>query len=142
MAESVSERIVDQRLRNRIMEEVCSLSEGVDYIETVGAVEYFNAFFFQVDPLDKQHNSALNEQERAAICELWELMNQASDAVPKNVSYSYLIQTGWPEKITLVAERVLIMLLKRGRFSEDSEEAEPSFEAGQAWYNAVEEKAS
>ncbi len=142
MTESVSERIVDQRLRNRIMEEVCSLSEGLRYIDIWGAREYFNAFFFQVNPPGQRDNSACNEEEHTAIDELWNLMDQAADATSENVENFELIQSGWPDRITPVAEMVLALLLRRGRFGEDEEEVDPSFEAGQEWYEAINRKAS
>ena len=128
----ISERLLDQRLRNRIMEAVLGLSEGLG---NWGVVEYFCSFYDFMDGDHPYINSVMTEDEQAVLGDLCHLMNVASDETPdKYMADEAFVATGWPDRIKPVAQRVLEVFLKRGRFGEDEEESEPSVEAGQAWY--------
>lgn len=124
-----SERLIAQRLRNRIMEALLSLAEGTENIERWGASEYFEGFYDFVPHRDDGGtwpNSALTSEERALIAEVSILLDDACDATPGNVSADELIASGWPERIRPVARRALDAMLQRGRFDEEREEQEPS----------------
>ena len=108
------------------------LAEGVG---NWGVVEYFCSFYDFMDGDHPHVNSVMTDEEQIALGNLCHLMNIASDETPdKYVVDAEFIATGWPDRIKPVAQSVLEVFLKRGRFGEDEEEAEPSFEAGQVWY--------
>jgi len=50
----------------------------------------------------------------------------ACDATHPLISDEDFIASGWPERIKPAAEKALLLLLARGRFSEESEETSPS----------------
>lgn len=139
--ELVTERLVHQRLRNRIMEEVSSLCEGDVYVRKMGAAEYFCAFFDFEDCFDDPINpciSTLNSEEAKQLFILSAVMNWASSATDNKITDIELIESGWPMKIALFANETLELLLKCGRHSEDLEEKEASFELGQEWLKRLE----
>jgi hypothetical protein len=136
MGEEVSERVVDQRLRNRIMYEMHSLTEGISLL---GVASYFNCFFDYTDMHNDDQplpNSTMTEEEQSALAELCQLMNLACD-VSNHMSDEELIASGWIERIKPKASEVLKIFLKRGLFGEDVEESEPSVAEGQPWYEHV-----
>jgi len=65
------------------------------------------------------------------------LVKQAYDWLPHIESHcatwDEYIATGWPQRITPVAEEALKLMLKRGRFSEEKKEETPSAEDGWTW---------
>lgn len=126
MKDAVSDRLLDQRLRNRFIEELLCL---VDWEETLtwGAGEYFNSFFdFFPDEPPLPPNSVLTDEERSALTKVLALMNMALDSTSPLVGEAELIDSGWPENIKPIAQKALALMLQRGRFSEEIEEAEPS----------------
>ncbi|GGZ45364.1 hypothetical protein [Asticcacaulis endophyticus] len=130
MIESISERLIDQRHRNRIIEEVHSLTLGIG---SWGAAEYFNAFYDHMNDDEPWQNSAMTEEEWCRLNELCQLMNKACDSTPGDLTDQELIDSGWPDRIKPDAQKVLDVFLKRGRFSEEFEQEAPSYEAGQTW---------
>ncbi len=123
----MSERLVDQSLRNRVMEAMLSLVEWQADLETVGFAEYFEMFFdffpYEGDP---DPNSAMTPEESAAVAQVHKLMIEALNATPRTMKEAKFIATGWPQRIAPVAEQALKLMLERGRFSEDHEEDQPS----------------
>jgi hypothetical protein len=57
LTERVSDRLLAQRLRNRIMEGVLELSLGASRIGEIGAAEWVNSFFDWM-PLDDSTDAA------------------------------------------------------------------------------------
>jgi hypothetical protein len=127
--EKPSERLVEQRVRNRIMEEVWGLSEGNSGVGASGPTEWFESFFDWF-PYEGELDwyPAMTMEERNAVRDVCKLMQQAmSDTdISKQPTVQEITQTGWPERIAPVAKRALDLMLERGRFSEEQEEAEPS----------------
>jgi hypothetical protein len=124
-----SNRIIDQRIRNRIMEAVHTLAEGDKGVRDVWPAEYFESFYDWIP----HHcdgamptNSALTTEERHSLQEVSAILDQACDATPGNMDAEALIATGWPQKIQPIAQRAVELMLHRGRFNEDVEELEPS----------------
>jgi hypothetical protein len=142
LSEAVSKRVVDQRLRNRIIEEVSSLAEDNDVAMQWGASEYFEAFFDLINNDRPWPNSCFSNEKKQAFKNFCALMIKACDATPKRLTVAQLTESGWPDIIRSEAQRTLAVFLARGRFGEDEEEAKPSFDTGQAWYSSVKEKAS
>jgi hypothetical protein len=126
MEDTPSARLIDQRLRNRLMEAVLKLAEGDDGVRKMGAVEFFNYFFDFVSDVEIQRNSALSVDERDQLTDLYRIVNTACDDTPTMIKTDELIRTGWPDRIAPEARRVLETFLIRGRFDENREEAEPS----------------
>lgn len=127
--EAPSERLIEQRVRNRIMEEIWGLSRGDSGVDASGPVEWFETFFdwfpYEGEP---DWYPAMTAEEASAVREVCKLMQQAiaDPDIPKNPTVQEIIQTGWPKHIAPVAERALELLLARGRFSEEEEQTEPS----------------
>lgn len=69
MDHSASGRLLDQRLRNRMIEELLCLGEWEETIAW-GAGEYFNSFFALFpDEAPLHPNSAVTDEERSALTE-------------------------------------------------------------------------
>lgn len=66
--------------------------------------------------------------EIAAVKEVCRLMQAAiaDTAISKYPTVEEITRTGWPQRIAPVAKVALELMLERGRFSEEVEEAEPS----------------
>ena len=128
MEDSPSNRILDQRLRNRLMEELLSLSEGDQAVREHGAAEYFESFYDYVRHRggEAQQNSAFSDDERLHLLHVSAALDDACDATAQNVTVEELIASGWPERIKPLAQAALDVMLKRGRFSEETEEDAPS----------------
>lgn len=132
----VSERVIDQRLRNRVIESVAWLKDGIGRWD---AREYMNQFYDQMGPGNRpQSNPTMTDAEFTALTALAALMDEVCENTPNAITNADLIVPGWLERIQAEASNVLAVFLERGRFGEEVEEAEPSFEAGRAWYNAAE----
>jgi hypothetical protein len=122
----VSERLLDQRLRNRMMEEMSALAEWEETLEW-GAGEYFNNFFdFFPDTPPLPDNSTLSEDEREALTCVLLLMAEAANSTPRHVTTPQLRTSGWPQRIAPAARTALELMRVRGCFSEELEEVEPS----------------
>ncbi len=125
MTEQISDRLLDQRFRNRMMEELLGLVEWEGALAW-GTGEYFNSFFdFFPDEPSPHPNSALTDDERTVLSEVIALMDKAASSTPQQVTEADLIASGWPERIKPVAQKVLASMMLRGRFSEEVEEATP-----------------
>ena len=120
-------RIVDQRVRNRIIEAVDILADGNNGVRTVGYIEYFKTFYEWVqDDGSFLLNTALTPEEAVGVLELAGLVDVARAATGNVDSDEGLVATGWPERIRPRASDLRDALLARGRFSEDREENEPT----------------
>ena len=129
MDEKPSDRIIHQRIRNRIMEVVVTLAEGDDGVRRVWPTEYFESFYDLIphrDDGEMRPNSAITADERALLLEVSSILDDACDATPHNMTAHELIATGWPKRIQPVARKALILMRERGRFSEEQEEDTPS----------------
>ncbi len=117
-------------MRTRIMDSLEWLENGP---MGFGACEYINQFYDWMSFDDAPYpNSAMSAEEADAIARMCRLMNQMCEETPGDVTDEDLIRTGWLGRIQSEARETLAVFLKRGIFSDDAEEAEPSFEAGQA----------
>jgi hypothetical protein len=124
-----SERLVDQRVRNRVMEVLEPLAEGDEGVRSRGNAEYVNGFFDFIDdkaPGDWRTMSTLVPAEVAALDEIQRLLLDAVAATGQICSDDDFIASGWPERIRPVAAEALNLMRRRGRFSEDHEEETPS----------------
>ena len=121
-------RIIDQRLRNRIMEDLLCLSEGDEDVTAKGAGEWFESFFDHLprEGSDYRDNSSISGTEWTALAPVVETMQLARQNAPSRISDEDLIASGWPTRVARLAKSALDAFLERGRFSEDVEEDEPS----------------
>lgn len=129
MADQISERVVEQRLRNRIIEAVEILAEGEAGVRSVGFTEYFELFYDNVPHRDDgpiPQLSTLSALERMLLDELRTIVDNACDTTPSRMTEADFIATGLPDRIADQAQPALRAMVKRGRFREDIEESEPS----------------
>jgi len=125
-----TDRLIDQRLRNRIIEAVHILSKGDEGVRQVWPDEYFESFYDFIphrDDGEMQQNSAMTIEERTALLEVRDILDTACDATPQQMEAEEFIATGWPSKVQPIARNALSLMLRRGRFDEKAEEIEPSF---------------
>jgi hypothetical protein len=88
-AEQPSQRLVEQRLRNRTMEALDALGKGDDGVREVGAVEYVEQFFDVIDdnaPWRWQTWTCFTPHEVQALAEVQRLLRVACDATPETQS--------------------------------------------------------
>lgn len=126
--EKPSERLLSQRIRNRMIGAVEMLAEGDDVVRVVGDVSYFYEFFDFIDddfvPRWREHTT-LTEPEVVALDRVLTAMEEALDAAG-HLDVEPFIASGWPRRIQPIAQEALALLLSRGRFDEEVEEDEPS----------------
>jgi hypothetical protein len=124
-----SERLVEQRLRNRAMEALETFAAGDAGVRSIGYVEYFEEFFDVIDdgrPWDWRAWSTFTPDEVRALDKVLSHVLAASKATPPIMDDVAFIQSGWPVKILDVARPALELMERRGRFSEEIEQNEPS----------------
>lgn len=123
--EDPSERLIEQRFRNRIYEILDILADCDAGVDLVGIRGYFNLFEdFVHRPSIEMGLSALSRDERAAVLEIADLLEQASEANP-DFTRNEFVQSGWPVRIAPMAREARDLFLRRGLFSEKVEESEP-----------------
>jgi hypothetical protein len=123
-----SPRLIDQRLRNRIIEQLQILSRGDECVKWEGP-EWVEGFFdyFPYDEGDRfRVNSAINPEECSVLQPVIRAMQDLIAMGAANLSEADFIASGWPKRIQPLAKAALGTLLTRGRFSEDFEQEEPS----------------
>ena len=117
-----------------MMEVLLSLVEWREKLQRAGLAEYFESFFdFFPYEGELAPNGAMTQEENVAVGHVHRLMIDAMDATPYEMTEADYTATGWPQRIEPVAEQALKLLLQRGRFSEEQEEAEPSIDDGWPW---------
>ena len=128
-AEHPSERIVEQRMRNRAMEALEALSEGDEGVHRVGVGEYVEQFFDIINdeiPWRWRTWSCFTADEVERLDAVHTLLVAACDATPGITNDEAFIASGWPSRIQPAAHAALSAMRQRGRFREDVEEDAPS----------------
>lgn len=111
------------------MENIWGLSRGESGVAASGATEWFETFFdwfpYEGDP---DWYPAMTAEEESAVRDVCKLMQQAiaDTDISKHSTVEEIVQTGWPARIVPTARHALDVMVARGRFSEDEEEAEPT----------------
>ena len=129
MKEKPSNRLIDQRIRNRIMEAVEILANGDDGVNRVWPTEFFESFYDWIPHHSDgamPSNCSINSDENALLIEVRAIVDCACDATPSDMTAVEFIATGWPKRIQPVATRALALMRSIGSFSEDREEESPS----------------
>lgn len=127
--ERPSERLVEQRLRNRVMEALVALSEGNAGVRSVGIGEYVEQFFDIVDddiPWHWREWSCFTPEEVERLDAVHGLLKAACVATPRIDTDDGFIASGWPDRVQPAARSALDAMQARGRFREDVEEEIPS----------------
>jgi hypothetical protein len=127
--ERPSERLVEQRMRNRAMEALVALSGGDSGVRSVGVGEYVNQFFDVIDddiPWLWRDWSCFTPDEVEGLDAVHGLLKAACAATPRIDTDDDFIASGWPDRIRPAARRALDVMQARGRFREDVEEESPS----------------
>ncbi|MER9298270.1 hypothetical protein NKI38_17475 [Mesorhizobium sp. M0621] len=125
MTEEPSERLIEQRIRNRIYEILEILADCDNGVDLVGIKGYFNLFedFVHRSSIEAG-TSALSKDERAIVLEIAEFLEAASETNP-DFTKAEFIESDWPARIAPTARDARALFLRRGLFSEKIEEAEP-----------------
>lgn len=126
--ENPSERVVDQRLRNRMMDALAPLVDGNAGVLRAGVVDYFEDFFalIEEDRPAWREVSSLTHDEASALEAVSRELSIACDETPQMIDEASFIASGWPVRIQPQAAAALTLMERRGRFIEDVEESEPS----------------
>jgi hypothetical protein len=123
--EEPSDRLIEQRIRNRIYEILEILAECDEGVDLVGINGYFNLFEdFVHRPSIESGMSALSKDEREVVLEIAHFLEVACLAMP-DFTKAEFIASGWPEQIAPKARDARALFLIRGLFSEEFEEVEP-----------------
>jgi hypothetical protein len=124
-----SERVIEQRLHNRVLESLEILARGDDGVRELGNADYVNQFFDWIDdeaPWDWRAYSTWTPSEVAELDEVQQQLRRACDETPRICTDEEFISSGWPERVAPVAVRALAVLRQRRWFREDAEEDSPS----------------
>ena len=125
MTEEPSERLIEQRVRNRIYEVLEILADCDAGVDLVGIKGYFDLFEDYVHrPSIEAGTSALSKDERVIVLEIAEFLEAAGETNP-DFTKAEFIESDWPGKIAPTARDALVLFLRRGLFSEKVEELEP-----------------
>jgi hypothetical protein len=128
-ADQPSQRLVEQRLRNRAIEALDTLADGDDGVRATGVVEYVEEFFDVIDDDAPWHWKGwpiFTPEEVTAIDEVQQQLLEACAATPGVLATEEFISTGWPTRIQQYAIEAVALMRARGRFREDVEEDQPS----------------
>jgi hypothetical protein len=128
MGEEVSDRVIEQRWRNRIIEAIEVLARGNEGLIEVNYDEFFEGFYdhWRDGQLVVRPNSMITEEEERTINALGRMLEDITRETHRFRSEAEYIQSGCAERIKPVAENALKLLLSRGRFSEECEELSPA----------------
>ncbi len=124
-----SERVVQQRLRNRAMEALETLADGENGVRALGNAEYVNQFFDTIDddvPWRWREWSTFTAGEVTALDNVQRALLDACAATPQVCSDEEFIASRWPGRIKPVASTALALMQARGRYREDRDEELPS----------------
>ena len=125
MTKEPSERLIEQRIRNRIYEILEILADCDAGVDLVGIKGYFDLFEdFVHRPSIEAGTSALSREERAIVLEIAEFLEAACET-NSDFTKAEFIESDWPGKIAPTARNARALFLDRGLFSEKVEEAEP-----------------
>ena len=126
MEPEVSDRLLSQRVRNRIMEELSILAEGTDALRQMGW-EYLQCLldWFPDAPELNPAVDIMLPAEREAVAEVLRMIISFA-AEARNWTTDEMIRSGRADQIAPVAARALASFNLRGRFDEENEEDHPS----------------
>jgi hypothetical protein len=127
MRDNPSKRVVDQRVRNNIIDWLEFFCRRADAVDQIGIVEYFECFFdnfaYHDEPGDTlKINTAISPDEAPLIAEVYRVVREASLQTSERMSHEDFVRSGWPDRIAEFSERALIVLNERGRLSNEAEE--------------------
>ncbi|MGG6893690.1 hypothetical protein [Rhizobium sp. BR 315] len=133
MDEEVSDRVIEQRLRNRVIDAIEVLARGSKGLVEVNYREFFLAFYDYWDNgrLIRWPNSAFTDEEEQAVNDLGRMLEGITIEALHFQSEAEYIQSGCAERIKPVAQEALKLFLTRGRFSEDYNELTPALNTSQ-----------
>jgi len=123
MKDERSRRVIDQRVRNRIMDALETLALGDKGVRALWPTDYFEGFYdFIPYGGEPPLNSCISSEEKVALSTVSKIVDDACDATPPIMTADELIATGWPELIRPIAQTALSLMKGRGRFGEENEE--------------------
>ncbi|WP_205928063.1 hypothetical protein [Rhizobium leguminosarum] len=109
MGEEVSDRIIEQRWRNRIIEAIAVLSRGNEGLIEVNYNEFFGGFYdyWHDGHLLVRPNSTITEEEERTIDALGRMLEAIRDETRHFQSEAEYLQSGCAERIKPVAQNAL-----------------------------------
>ena len=125
MTKGVTPRLIEQRLRNRMIEALQGLAQPEAELRAFGFHSYFNDAFDYLERDMILRNSVLSVEERQALMAVNEALELAAAETGEDETIEAFLATGQPATISLRALAALDICLARGRFSEDTEQTEP-----------------
>lgn len=133
MDEETSDRVIEQRLRNRIIEAIEILSLGNRGLIEVNYNEFFEGFYdyWRDGQMVWRPNSAMTEEEERSVDALGRMLDNVTMETRHFRSEVEYLQSGCAERIKPLARDSLKIFLSRGRFREDCEELSPTASTSQ-----------
>ena len=109
MGEEVSERVIEQRWRNRIIEAIEVLARGNQGLIDVNYNEFFEGFYdhWHDGHLVVKPNSTITEEEEQTVDALGRLLESITKETSHFRSEAEYIQSGCAERIKPVAQNAL-----------------------------------
>lgn len=120
-----SAHILDQRIRDRIIDVVEIWADGEDEVRKVGFSNYFEYFYDLIPHRDDgvmPSNSAITADERSILLTLRCLLDDACDSTPGHMTDDEFIATAWPKQIQSLALETLNLMPRCAHFNEASGE--------------------
>jgi len=120
--EEISQQLLYQRLRNRVIE-LFDMHSSFEDIATLGAFEMVN-MVGDVLPLDyDEAPKVFSEKEKKAVAEFLKLAGSAADATDEDTWKIEWFRNSRPwVRLSEFAKQALAIFSERGRFSEEYEE--------------------
>lgn len=125
-------RLIEQRLRSRVMEALEVLSMGDIGVRDLGVAEYVEQFLDVIDddaPWHWREWTCFTSREVRGLAQVQQLLKAAYPATGDSTNVDAFIESGWPARVQPIAAQTLELMRARGRFREDVEEEQPSLPA-------------
>ncbi|NKL54556.1 hypothetical protein GFL77_08520 [Rhizobium leguminosarum bv. viciae] len=132
VSEIPSNRLVEQRVRNRIMDAMSWLEQGAEGVRKMSAQEFFLMFYDWVPEAGsvwawpKGAPDTMTTAEIEAVTNVLAVVDAATDEIDDIADETTVIASGWLERISPVAKTALDLMLMRGCFDEEVKENDPS----------------
>lgn len=130
-----SKRLVDQRVRNRIMDALSLLAEGGSASHGMRQDDAFEFFYDWVDDAGpgltwpKSAPGTMTHREVDAVSAVLSVINAAAKELNNIECRDFGVRSGFQDHVSHIAQEALDLMLARGCFDEEKEEGEPSNES-------------
>jgi len=120
---AISDRLLKQRLRNRIIEVIDMLVDSDDAIKKIGTDEILECWFDNVDDekLGFYDSPVFTQKETELVTELHQIIDESCELIPTTWKPSDVASCGPWGKIVTKANVAFEVFKKRGCFDEEKE---------------------